>query len=204
MFVELIEYLRCPRSHEPSALVGVATRSEHRHIVAGVLGCPVCGAEFEVRDGIARFGPAHRPEPEQPAMETAMRVAAFLELGEARSFAILAGRWGAHAGLVGEMAQTPLLLVNPPAGADLAGAAAVIETDAALPIVEGAARAAAIDPLAADPLSCVNAVRPGGRVLGPASFPLPDGLREIARDERAWVAERVSPTAPRLVELKRR
>lgn len=203
MFVELIEHLRCPRGHEPSLLVGVATRSEHRHIIDGVLGCPACGAEFEVRGGVARFGPSPRPAPEPPAMETAIRVAALLELNDARGFVILAGRWGAHAGMVAQMAETPLVFVNPPAGADLTVAAAVIETDAALPVVEGAARAAAIDPLALDPLSCVNAVRPGGRVLGPASLPLPDGLREIARDEREWVAERVSQTAPRLVELRR-
>jgi len=44
VFVELIEALRCPRPHEDAHLVASATRTEARHIVDGVLGCPVCGA----------------------------------------------------------------------------------------------------------------------------------------------------------------
>ena len=202
MFVELIEYLRCPREHEPSPLVAAASRSEHRHIIEGVLGCPVCGAEFGVSDGIARFGTAPRLAPEEPSMETAMRIAAFLELTDARGFVILAGRWAAHAGFMAQMVETPILLLNPPAGTHLDGASAVIEGDA-LPMAEGVARAAALDAEALDPLACVNAVRPGGRVIGPASLPLPGGLRELARDAREWVAERVSESAPRLVELRR-
>lgn len=201
MFAEIIEHLRCPRDHEPSPLVAAASRSEHRYIIEGVLGCPVCGAEFEVREGVARFGDAPRIAPGEPSMETATRIAAFLELTDARGFVILAGRWAAHAGLVAQLVDTPLLLLNPPAGASLEGASAVIQ-GAVLPIAEGAARAAAVDPEAMDPLRCANAVRDGGRVLGPAALQLPDGLRELARDAREWVAERVS-SAPRLVELKR-
>lgn len=207
MFVELIEYLRCPAAHEESVLVAAADRSEQRHIVSGVLGCPVCGAEYPISSGVVRFGPVEVLAAEPPSIEVAMRIAAFLELTDARGFALLCGRWGAHAGPLAGLVHTPLVLVNPPAGAELSRAAAVIETGAALPLAPGVARAAALDPaLAASPDIVLRAVRAGGRVLGPADLPLPAGATEVARDTREWVAEKKAAPEPvsRLVPLTRR
>ena len=202
MFVELIEHLRCPAGHEPTPLVAAATRSAHRHILDGILGCPHCGAEYQVRDGIARLGSAPRLPPVEPSMETAMRIAAFLELTDARGFAVLSGSWCAHAQAVAQLVETPLVLVNPSDDVVLDGAAAVLETDKALPIAEGSVRALAIDPDAIG-VAAIRTVRAGGRVVGPAQLALPEGLREIARDSREWVAERTTAGPLRLVELKR-
>lgn len=207
MFVELIEYLRCPAAHEESVLVAAAERSEQRHIMSGVLGCPVCGAEYPIRDGVARFAEVTPVAAEPPSVEIAMRIAAFLELTDARGFALLCGRWGAHASALAELVETPLFLVNPPAGADLSRAAAVIETGATLPLAAGVARAAALDAaLAVLPAAVLRAVRGGARVMGPVALPLPPGLTEVARDSREWVAEKSAAPepAPRLVPLKRR
>ena len=52
MFIELVDALRCPRTHEESWLVLAASRIEARHIQEGALGCPVCRAEYPIRDGI--------------------------------------------------------------------------------------------------------------------------------------------------------
>lgn len=207
MFVELIEYLRCPAAHEESVLVAAAERSEQRHIRSGVLGCPVCGAEYPIRDGVARFAETAPVAAEPPSIAVAMRVAAFLELTDARGFALLCGRWGAHAAPLADLVETPLFLVNPPAGADLSRAAAVIETGAAFPLAPGVARAAALDPaLETPPDEVQRAVRGGGRVMGPVALPLPGGLTEIARDAREWVAEKSAAPepGPRLVPLRRR
>ncbi len=69
------------------------------------------------------------------------------------------------------------------------------------------ARAAALDSSLSAPVirSVVQAVREGGRVIGDALLPVPAGIHEIARDERAWVGERTAAPdlAPRLVTLKR-
>lgn len=202
MFVELIEHLRCPADHDPTALVAAASRSANRHILDGTLGCPTCGAEYAVRDGIAHLGTAPRLPREEASMESAMRIAAFLELTDARGFAVLSGRWCAHAQAIAQLVETPLVLVNPAEDVALDGAAAVLEVGGTLPLAEGSARALAIDPEAID-ATAVRAVRAGGRVLGPAQLPLPDGLREIARDSREWVGERAGDAALKLVELKR-
>ena len=42
---------------------------------------------------------------------------------------------------------------------------------------------------------------PGGRLVAPADAPVPNGVTELARDERQWVAER--DAVPALAELRR-
>ena len=58
MFVELLEKLRCPNHHEAASLVATASRTVNRHIMDGALGCPVCHAEFQIRDGALELGAA--------------------------------------------------------------------------------------------------------------------------------------------------
>lgn len=196
MFVELLESLRCPREHEAAPLVASATRTEHRHILEGVLGCPVCEAEFPIRDGVLRLGEAPRAAAEPASPEMAMRIAAFLELSDARGFALLCGSWGAQASALAQLTETPVVLVNPPEG--IRDGAAVIVTPDRLPFAPGSARGAALDSRQPRELveSALVAVRDGGRVMGPAVMPVPDHLTEIARDDRHWLAERVAASPP--------
>lgn len=208
MFVELIESLRCPNDHEESPLIASATRSEARHIVQGVLGCPVCRAEFPITDSIADFG-AQPPAAfaDVPSPEAAMRIAAFLELTDARGFALLAGRWATHIEPLGRLTETPIVAVNPPSAMPARLAAGVVRSKV-IPFAAGSARAVAFDDLSSAELvgSGVRAVRAGGRVLGPATLPVPDGVTELVRDEMVWVGEKAaasSPT-PRLVSLSKR
>jgi uncharacterized protein YbaR (Trm112 family) len=194
MFVELIEQLRCPRPHEPAPLVVSAHEVRDRRVVQGVLGCPVCHTEFHVKDGVARFdGPVATGEPvPDSGAEAAMRLAAFLELTDARGYALLHGAWCVHAEQVMRLSDTPLVLVNPPSGVRPPDVAALVEVGSTLPFAPGSARGAAIAVSAGAPLttSIIAAVRGGGRVVGPASVPVPAGLVELVRDEREWVCEK--------------
>src|SRR6476661_835620 len=115
MFIELMDALRCPVPHEDSWLVASATRMEARHIVEGVLGCPVCHAEFPVHRGVVDFrrggtSPAPHGESMRDATQ-AMRLAAFLALSDATGFAVLLDAWGAQAPALRELVDTPLILV---------------------------------------------------------------------------------------------
>ena len=209
MFVELIEALRCPRAHEEAQLVASATRTESRHIVDGVLGCPVCGAEFTIRSGVARFGdPVRQAVHDEPDAETAMRLAAFLGLTEVRGFTLLCGRWATQADGIRRLADAHLVLVNPPPEVPPDIASGVITTRDAMPFASGAAGAAALDDNASTDLvrATIRAVRGGGRVLGPVSLAVPGDVTELVRDERMWVAEKnaapESP-APRLVSIRK-
>ena len=208
MFVELIEFLRCPRSHEESALVASAARTVARHIVDGELGCPVCNAEFAIRDGVALFdGPPLLTAFDEPDPDTATRLAAFLELTDAQGFALLCGRWAVHAALIGQMSETPLVLVNHSIAAPVLQAAGAIRAPV-VPFAESSARALAIDEVSTARIieSGVRAVRPGGRVLGPATVAVPAGVTELVRDDRVWVGEKTAPRSagtPRLVPIRR-
>jgi len=208
MFVELIEYLRCPRAHEESALVVSATRTSARHIVDGILGCPVCSAEFRIENGTVWFtGKVPGATLDAPSDEAAMRLAAFLQLTDARSPAVLCGRFASHAAGIGAMSDTPLMLVNAPPSlvADVAASLVVGDT---MPLAAGILRGAAIDESASVHLvrSILRAVRGGGRVVGPPDLVPPEGATEIVRDARLWVAEKnAAPDspAPRLVSIGR-
>ena len=208
MFVELIESLRCPRSHEESALVASATRTDDRHIVEGLLGCPVCGVEFCVANGVAYFDEPVEPTPlERSDPETGMRLAAFLELTDRRGFAVLCGRWSAHVDYVLRLTDTPLVLLNPPSDVAVDSVAGAVIARHVCPFAPRSARAAALDALGDDRLmeSVSRAVRPGGRVLGPTSLRVTTDVTEIARDERIWVGEKnAAPNpAPHPVPIKR-
>jgi hypothetical protein len=206
VFVELIEALRCPRPHEEAQLVAAVSRTTDRHITDGLLGCPVCGAEFVIAEGVARFDETDRPSAAAASAEEAMRLAAFLELTDTRGFALLFGRWGAHIDHVRRLSETPILLVNPPETIEGEADGIVLVRDA-LPLAPLSARAAALDERVSSDLarSAVQMVRAGGRMIGPVSLAVPKGLTELARDAYVWVAEKtaVSETTPRLIPIER-
>src|SRR4051812_37196810 len=118
MFIELVDALRCPVPHEESWLVAAATRMEARHIVDGTLGCPVCSAEYPIRNGVVDFrrGGGVVAAPVASSAEQAMRMAALLDLADAQGFAVLLGEWGAHAHELASIVETPLVVIDPPPG----------------------------------------------------------------------------------------
>lgn len=207
MFVELIEHLRCPADHEESGLVAAATKTEARHIIEGTLGCPVCGAEYPIRETAAEFGA--RPifnVFEIPSEETAMRLAALLELTDASGFALLCSRWAVHIEPLSKLTETPIVAVNPSLATPVRRCAGAIRGKV-IPFAEGSARAFALDNASSKELIAagIRAVRPGGRVLGPATLPVPSGVKEIIRDDVMWVGEKeMGSRAPRLVSLSRK
>ena len=213
MFLELIDHLRCPRAHAESWLVASSTRMEGRHIVEGVLGCPVCREEYPVRRGVACFTEGSPPPPNgnapPPDGAGALRVAALLDLAEPRGFTVLHGDAARVASLVRQMTGAQLLLVNPPAGIEPGDgiSALVTPADAPWPIEAASAFAAAlgVDATAAEAQAAADTVRFGGRIAAPVRVPLPTGVNEIARDDHWWVAAResVGPTSG-VIPLRRR
>jgi uncharacterized protein YbaR (Trm112 family) len=207
MFIELVDALRCPVPHEESWLVASATRMEARHIVDGLLGCPVCQAQYPIRNGVADFrrsesrldSPATGSPPGTPRgnAASAMRLAAFLGLSDALGFAVLLDEWGAEASALRELVETPLLLVDPPPGTEGEPGVSVVLSDGVPPLAAGAARATAIATSSAERVAAaVRITRAGGRVVAPATVALPAGVRELARDETLWVGEKETAVSP--------
>ncbi len=204
MFIELVDALRCPHQHEESWLVASADRMEHRHIVDGRIGCPVCSAEFPIRAGVVDFRAspsAAVPQPIVAGAGVAMRIAALLGLTDHTGFAVLLGEWGAYAGEVAGVAETPLIVIDPPADVTGAPGVSVLRCDGELPLATGAARGIAVDARnEARMASALRAVRTGGRILAPVALLLPPDVTELARDDALWVGER-GPRASPLLSL---
>jgi uncharacterized protein YbaR (Trm112 family) len=213
MFVELVDLLRCPRAHEETWLVAAADETEERHIVHGALGCPVCHAEYPIRDGVVHFdadaacaadGDAplpHLDEGERAA--EAMRLAALLDLSSAGGTVILGGAWQGCADAVLALADVRVLLLDPPRVPALRPEVSAVR-GAPMPVADAAVRGVALDDRTADAArvaAAARALRPGGRLLAPAAAAVPAGVAELARDDRHWVGEKAA--APNLVPLRR-
>jgi hypothetical protein len=93
--------------------------------------------------------------------------------------------------------ETPLVLVDPPDGIEGEPGISILRCDGDLPLAVGAARGVAIDGDSRERVaSAVRATRAAGRVVAPVGVPLPEGVRELARDERDWVGEREVLASP--------
>ena len=69
MFVELVDHLRCPAAHEETWLVMAAEETRDRHVITGMLGCPVCNARYAVRGGTVWFAEAAGHVSDGPSRE---------------------------------------------------------------------------------------------------------------------------------------
>jgi len=212
MFIELIDVLRCPSAHEESWLVLASRRIDGRDVMEGVLGCPVCAAEYPIADGVVKFAREPHSDVLAPpsSEEDALRLAALLDLATPRGYAIITGTLGSAAPYLRAVTDVQLLLVNPPPGIGMGSGLSGLTIDSAwttLPLAPSSARAVALDDdmTPAQLLAALNVVRQSGRVLAPVTLSLPAGVAELARDARQWLAERRAvPRESGIIPLERR
>ena len=221
MHVALVDLFRCPVAHRESCLVATADRTEARVILDGMLGCPVCGAEYAIRDGVTYFS-GQGISPPAPAENydsaAAMRIAALLNATGATG----AAGAGATIALVG----SPLLLaravqsivpvrcvvINAPDAFAAAGTLqahdmpmAIVRSDSALPLVPNAFTGIYVP--WDEPDAYMRALRAKGRLIARVDRAVPADILELARDATHWVGERnAEPQAPPpvLTQLRRR
>jgi uncharacterized protein YbaR (Trm112 family) len=212
VLVDLVDDLRCPRPHEETWLVASAERTEGRHITQGTLGCPICRAEYPIRDGVVWFAQPPRSvgttrgQRASPAPDDALRMAALLDLSDAQGFALLTGSWARLAPLLRDVAPPHLILINPTPFVPGGGGISVLAIQVGIPLAVGTCRGIALDGAHADAAhleAAVPVLRPRGRLVAPVTMPLPSGVTELARDDQLWVAERAA-APPRLVTLQGR
>lgn len=222
MFLELVDSLRCVRPHEDSWLIARADELVGRHIVQGELGCPICGARYRVREGVVDFrADAAGAETPRVACSTreqgldsdqalALRAAALLALTEPGGLVVLAGDWCATAGALLEMIEgVQFLAFDPEPELKSGGALSLACIADVLPLAAACTRGIALDAAHATPSLLAGAARalvPDGRLIAPSSAPVPDSLRELARDDERWVAAAAPPSnvsAPVPIALRR-
>jgi hypothetical protein len=132
-----------------------------------------------------------------------LRAAALLGLADPGGIVLLGGAETNVAAALHEQADVSVILHNPPGVA--AGWDAVTPVYAGvIPLGPGVLRGAILDHATATAIDhVVTALRAGGRLVAPASIPVPAGVRELARDDDAWVAEREAQAVAVPVTLQR-
>ena len=201
MRVETLELLRCPAPHEPSPLITVAYERDGDRIVEGSLGCSICGAEYALREGVVYLSVDAPIAPDAEAKDP-MRTAALLGLNKPGVRVALCGAFGRHAVMIEEATDARCIAINTSSIAVDPIRCTALDI---VPLATASLHGLAIDDTHMRLLGdAARVVQAGGRVLGPAHAPIPDGCRELARDEYEWVAvvERTS-SAPVTLQLSR-
>lgn len=196
MHIELIDLLRCPRDHEETWLVAAFTKLQDRYVQEARLGCPVCNAAFEIHHGVADFAEAGRSRPasgELPAESDApIRLAAFLNLTKPGSLAVLQGHHSRSAHAASEITGCRILALDADTQVGDTELVAAIRSDSRIPLASNSVDGAAlIDSRYLN--DAPRVLRQGGRLVLPPDISLPAGFTEMARDDRAVIAEAAGP-----------
>ena len=197
MFIELTDHLRCPADHAEQYLVLLPDRIVDRSVIAGRLGCPVCGRTYAVTEGVAEFGSSPVVSGgESPLDPEAMHV--LLGLSGPGGYAVLVGSSASAWQMLAE--QNPgvaLAAVNPPPGVvDTPPVLSVLRAPL-IPLKARSVRGVVLGPeFAADPAWVRDAARvtlPGLRVVGQGLPPDLGELELLATADGFWVASRRAP-----------
>lgn len=214
MHVDAIQHLICPAAHDPAALVASAWEQHDHRIVQGALGCPRCGAEYPIREGVADFRQPNAAErapsaevSEPPNEAAVVRLAAQLDLSEPGRLVLLLGAYAALAPALSVMFDAQCLVAGAEGGLErhVAALASVMRVGASLPLAQASLHGVAMDDPHVALMGLTQAcaiLRPRGRLVAPAGAPAGTGMTELARDEREWVATRTLDGGP-VVTLKR-
>jgi uncharacterized protein YbaR (Trm112 family) len=191
MFIELTDHLRCPVDHEESFLVLLPDRIEGRSVLAGQLGCPVCGRTYELRDGVLDLGGAPDWTEDSETVLDAEAVTALTGLHGPGGYLTLVG---SVASLWQEIAElnpgVALVAVNPPAGMGNTPGISVLRAGR-IPLKSGAMRGVVLGKTfggSADWVSeAARVVLPGLRVVGEGPDPSPAVIDLMASADGVWV-----------------
>jgi uncharacterized protein YbaR (Trm112 family) len=205
MHIEFIDLLRCPKSHEETWLVAALHEMDGRLVVEAKLGCPVCNAEYFIRDGVAIFSDDERPDSAiqgSPPDDAAERIAAFLDLTGPGKTVLLVGDEAASADALSELSDARVIALNSQLGSQLSERVAQVRARAPIPLAARSLDGIALDESHTTPeiiSEAARLLRPRGRLLAAARARLSPEFRELARDDDRVIAEYVGE----LVSLRR-
>lgn len=209
VFIELIDLLRCVNAHEDTWLVASLRTVSNRFVLDATLGCPSCSAQYPVTEGIVDFTAgatlpscdAERTAASHSREELATRAGAYLAATEPGATIVLGGVWAYAAQELSEMAEARVLALNASDEVKESSTVGLLRVGSKLPLAPGSVLGVAFDAWFPAKIveSAVKAVRPGGRIVGPAVIPPPPELTVLAHDDSYWVALK----APEVITLSR-
>ena len=206
MFAPLSDVVTCPRCGPVYGLIMLADRVAERRAYEAWLGCPNCRERYRIERGFVdlRWGQVDGAGvPEEPSQAEAERLAALVGVAEGPALVLLAGSGAVNAPLLADLiggleviaAWSPLVTE-----AERTGVSRFATAGTVLPYRSGSMHGVALT----DERS-LNLIEEAARVVMPRSRVVVAsgagevververaGLRVLARDERATVAQRTS------------
>ena len=191
MFIELTDQLRCPAEHPESFLVLLPDQIEDRSVIAGQLGCPVCGRTFALEAGVLDTGDA--PASDEPG-GTVLDPEALTTLAGLTGPGGYLTLVGPVAGLWAQVAElnpgVALVAVNPGSGVSEVPGVSVLR-GGRISLKSGSMRGVVLgQPYGDDPYWVGEAARvvlPGLRVVGEGADPPTDAIDLMASTGGVWV-----------------
>ena len=198
MFIELAEYLRCPRDPEESYCVVLPEEMVGRSIIRGVVGCPATKREYRIENGVANFIPADAPPLPQHSDEApvdAQTVHALLGVTTPGGYIVLLGsaaRLGV--GLSELVGGVHFVGLNVPDGVEPSVAMSVLRGPSPLPLRSSMARGVVIGAEYAVGSWLAEGSRvllSGLRVVVFKEAAVVPGTRALASGHGLWVGQKV-------------
>ena len=196
MHIDLTEMLRCPEPHDEAFLVMSTGEMRGRMVRSGLLGCPVCGREYPLIKGVARFSGIG----EQRAVSSALPVdaeslQALLDLSGPGGYVVLVGNAARHAvGLAGLMGGIHFVGIDAPPDVEELPVLSLLSCDSMIPLRRAMARAVVVGRDHAEAAWLAEAERillPGRRlVVEREDVTPPAGLTRVASGRGLLVFER--------------
>jgi uncharacterized protein YbaR (Trm112 family) len=202
MFIELADHLRCPADHDEAFLVLLPDAMDGRSVVAGQLGCPVCGRTFRVErgelnvDGAVEPAAATAEAPGAPAASAlgAPAMIALAGINGPGGYIVLVGApAAAWREVVALIPGVGIVAVNP--GAEVVDAPGVsVLRGGMLPLKAHSMRGVVLGPgYGGDAHWVGEAARvtlPGLRIVGEGPAPSADTIDLMASADGVWVGTR--------------
>jgi uncharacterized protein YbaR (Trm112 family) len=208
MHIELTEMLRCPEAHPLDVLVLSTGEMIGRMVRSGVVGCPVCGREYRIVNGVVDFSgggmrdaasgasaPAAPPASRVPLPDETQTLQALLDLSGPGGFVVLLGAATRHApGLAGLMGGIHFVGVDPPTGMEESLVLSLVRTPGIIPLRPAMARGvvAGGDRAGAAWLEEAQRVLLRGRrfVVEREDVEPPAGINRLAAGQGLWAGEK--------------
>lgn len=203
MHVALTDALTCPRCGPEFGLLLLAERAENRRVLEGWLACANCRERYRVEAGYSDLTwgpPLVASEPAEPSVDEALRIAALMGVAEGPGLLMVIGPGAGNALRLSEMVEGVEVIAVSTA---LAGnieqpGVSRIGMGSRIPFRTRSMRGVALTGAAARELieEAARVAAPRSRVVvfsggaGIAERLEESGLRIIAKDGRATVAER--------------
>jgi uncharacterized protein YbaR (Trm112 family) len=191
MFIELTDHLRCPNPHDESFLVLLPDQMEGRSVRTGQLGCPVCGREFRLVDGVFDAGGAPTGDPSVTTTLSGENASVLIGLHGPGGYLALVGPVASLWGEIGELNPgVALVAVNPPSDVPDSAEVSVVR-GGIIPLKSRSLRGVILGQPYADDAhwlrEAARVVLPGLRIVGEGGQPPADVIDLMASAGGVWV-----------------